>query len=136
MTFLKLLWKTGINPSARSRMNLKKLSGRDKLALTSARIFGTNISGNLQSGNKQFRKKLIAAKRLIRYNVPVWNPRVILPMIMDYESQMYKADLDEARKFRYMMRGIKVGKQKGGVKVSVMNVFEKKKAETTGSEAS
>lgn len=32
----------------------------------------------------------------------------------------------ERRKLRIMMRGIKIGRQKGGGRVSLMNVFEKK----------
>ncbi len=32
----------------------------------------------------------------------------------------------EERKMRIMMRGVKVGKKKGGEKISVMKVFEKK----------
>ncbi len=35
----------------------------------------------------------------------------------------------ERRKVRILMRGIKVGKKKGGDKVQITNVFEKKAAE-------
>ena len=34
--------------------------------------------------------------------------------------------MDERRKLRIMMRGVKIGKAKGGGRVSLMNVFEKK----------
>ena len=32
----------------------------------------------------------------------------------------------EERKMRILMRGIKIGKKKGGEKISVMSIFEKK----------
>ncbi len=42
---------------------------------------------------------------------------------------MEKARLEmmmEQRKLRIMMRGVKIGKKKGGAKISLINVFEKK----------
>jgi hypothetical protein len=36
----------------------------------------------------------------------------------------------EERKMRILMRGVKIGKKKGGEKISVMSIFEKKKTPT------
>jgi hypothetical protein len=37
----------------------------------------------------------------------------------------------EDRKMRILMRGIKIGKKKGGEKISLMNIFEKKSDKKT-----
>ena len=49
MVYIKFpCFKTGINPCARSRIDMSALSGTDKLLLTSARIFGFNLGGNMR----------------------------------------------------------------------------------------
>lgn len=35
--------------------------------------------------------------------------------------------MDKARKLRVVMRGIKIGKKKGGSSISIMSIYEKKK---------
>jgi hypothetical protein len=45
------------------------------------------------------------------------------------EAERKKQMLEE-RKMRILMRGVKIGKKKGGEKISVMSIFEKKKTET------
>lgn len=42
------------------------------------------------------------------------------------EKKLYLQDLNDKRKLRVLMRGIKIGRKKGGARVSLMNVFEKK----------
>lgn len=64
MPFIKVLSsKLGIFPSMRSGINMEKLTGTQKLQLTSARIFGHSIGGNLKNGNKALKKNLKAEGR-------------------------------------------------------------------------
>ena len=53
MVFIKFpCFKTGINPSMRSRIDMTNLTGTLKLLLIRSRIFGSTIGGNLRSGSK------------------------------------------------------------------------------------
>ncbi len=72
MVFIRYLsFKTGINPSARSRIDMSALTGSQKLELTSSRIFGFNIGGNQRNGSKELRKPLVGDKRAERYNLNI-----------------------------------------------------------------
>jgi hypothetical protein len=47
---------------------------------------------------------------------------------LDEDEEMeYKDEMDDGRKMRIMMRGVKIGKSKGGAKISIMSIYEKKK---------
>ena len=61
-----------------------------------------------------------------RYEFPLRNMRRIYPFLKNYEDEERRLLLDERRKLRIMMRGIKIGRSKGGGRVALMNVFEKK----------
>lgn len=67
MPYIKLPnFKMGINPSVRSKIEPLALTGTQKLLLASSRIFGTSISGNLRSGNKELSKKFSPEKELVK----------------------------------------------------------------------
>lgn len=50
-------------------------------------------------------------------------------MIQFYEERERHKMMLELRKMRIVMRGVKIGKQKGGSKVSFADVFDKKEDE-------
>ena len=52
----------------------------------------------------------------------------LYPYLSFSEATERKKMMLEDRKMRIMMRGVKVGKKKGGEKISVMKIFEKKLA--------
>jgi small subunit ribosomal protein S33 len=39
--------------------------------------------------------------------------------------------MEDGRKMRIMMRGVKIGRSKGGGRISIMSIYEKKKEEAT-----
>jgi hypothetical protein len=61
-----------------------------------------------------------------RFDIPIWDPSQAIPFLTDNEQKLYQEELNEKRKLRILMRGIKIGRKKGGARVSLMNVFEKK----------
>ena len=61
-----------------------------------------------------------------RYELPVWNIREAAPYLRIDRNPMRKSVMFERRKIRMLMRGIKVGKQQGGEKVSLVNLFIEK----------
>eukprot|EP01016_Furgasonia_blochmanni_P009574 TRINITY_DN13971_c0_g2_i6.p2 TRINITY_DN13971_c0_g2~~TRINITY_DN13971_c0_g2_i6.p2 ORF type:complete len:172 (+),score=31.90 TRINITY_DN13971_c0_g2_i6:208-723(+) len=127
MVYIKRLsWKTGINPSNWTRIDLNNLTPTQKLMLISARIFGTTFGGNLRNGNKVLRAPLKGEKRLIRYQAPLYDIKLLYPWMVSNEKRVYERQNEERRKMRLLMRGIKIGKEKGGAKVSLMSVFEKR----------
>lgn len=67
---------------------------------------------------------LISKLTLHRYDVPVWNVKEIFPYLQNKQEQERKNFLIERRKLRMMMRGIKVGRLKGGGRVNLMSIFE------------
>eukprot|EP01017_Pseudomicrothorax_dubius_P004572 TRINITY_DN1094_c0_g1_i11.p1 TRINITY_DN1094_c0_g1~~TRINITY_DN1094_c0_g1_i11.p1 ORF type:complete len:114 (+),score=31.83 TRINITY_DN1094_c0_g1_i11:130-471(+) len=105
---------------------MKNLTGTQKLRLISARIFGENIGGNYSSGNKPMKAPLTGPGRLARYDIPIWAPRWVVPSLIEHREIWWRKQLEEQRKLRFLMRGIKIGKKKGGVKTSIINVFERK----------
>jgi len=64
--------------------------------------------------------------RYQRYSVPLWDITEAFPYISYEGDQERKNAQLERRKLRIMMRGIKIGRKKGGAKISLMSVFEKK----------
>ncbi len=44
----------------------------------------------------------------------------------------FKKQLIDGRRMRIMMRGVKIGRQKGGEKISILNIYERKKATIEG----
>jgi len=119
-------FKCGITPSIKSRIDPNNLTGTHKLLLTSARIFGFNIAGLHKTGSKVLRKSLQGQKRYERYAVPIWNPRRVYPFWRNTEKDEFLKLLRQAQILRMIMRGVKVGKRKGGTKVQLLNIFEKK----------
>lgn len=127
MPYIKIpKFKTGINPNHRSMFDLANLTPTQKLELTSSRIFGHNIGSNHPSGIKVLRRVLVGPARFMRYKYPIWDIRMNLPFYQNKQEIAWKKYLDERRKLRIMMRGVKVGRQKGGGRVSLMNIFETK----------
>ncbi|KAL4454911.1 hypothetical protein ABPG74_006293 [Tetrahymena malaccensis] len=127
MPYIKLPnFKMGINPSLRSKLNPLALTGSQKIMLASSRIFGTNISGNLRSGNQELQKKFSPEKELAEFNTYAHDLASGFPWVQYYEQKERNKMMIELRKMRILMRGIKIGKKKGGGKVTLMDVFETK----------
>lgn len=63
---------------------------------------------------------------IFRYFVPLHRITRLYPFISDMKEQQRKKDLLEERKMRILMRGVKIGRKKGGEKISIMSIFEKK----------
>ncbi len=63
---------------------------------------------------------------MIRYSIPVKRITNLYPFVTDMMEQQRRREMFEERKMRILMRGIKIGKKKGGEKISVMSIFEKK----------
>ena len=43
------------------------------------------------------------------------------------DDEEYETMMEKGRKVRVMMRGIKIGRKKGGNAISIMSIYEKKK---------
>lgn len=125
-------FKLGIKPSMRSVFNMEKLTGTQKLQLVQARIFGNSIGGNMRNGMKPLKRVDDSQNRLDQYSVPVWNPQQWFPFLEDVDTREWRRELQEGRKMRILMRGVKIGRQKGGEKVSILNIYERKKASIDG----
>ena len=97
------------------------------------------IGGNQRSGQRALRSALKGKKAVaewitlfnftyltlkISYNAPIWDLNYAFPWFSYEEERRRKMEMLERRKLRIMMRGIKIGRQKGGGRVSLMNVFE------------
>lgn len=119
-------FKTGSNPSIIHQFNVNALTGTQKLMLAHSRIFGTNIPGNAQTGNKILRRPLKGAKRLSIFEIPIWNHKIWFPFLRDHQNDQFQSELMEGRKLRILMRGVKIGRKKGTAGLSMMNIFEKK----------
>ena len=135
MPFIKYYtFKTGVSPSIRGSLDPKCLTGSQKLMLTSARIFGGRIGSNSPAGTRAIRAPLKGAKRMSMYDIPVWNYQQWFPFVQDFDNNEFRQEVFEDRKIRILMRGVKIGKKKGGTGFSLMNIFEKKtdKPETKG----
>jgi hypothetical protein len=93
------------------------------------------------AGTKILRSNLRGAKRLSIYDIPVWNHEQWFPFARDFDKNDFRKEVIEERKMRILMRGVKIGKKKGGTGFSLMNIFEKKsekpldKGEKKGGEA-
>ena len=117
----------GINPSKASDFDMNKLTGTQKVMLASARIFGYTIGGNKPSGQKSMAKQYMHDKVLANFKNPVWDPTFDFHWItLEKEKERHKM-MQDRRKMRIVMRGIKIGKKKGGEKASNVNIFETKK---------
>ncbi|EGR32354.1 hypothetical protein IMG5_086270 [Ichthyophthirius multifiliis] len=128
MPYLKLpTFKLGINPSARSKFDPKNLTGTQKIQLASCRIFGSTIGGNLRSGGKELKKRDVSHKILDEFNIKSYDIFEGFPWIQNQERKEWLKEQMEERKMRILMRGIKIGKKKGGGKVTLMDVLETKK---------
>ncbi|KRX05331.1 hypothetical protein PPERSA_00632 [Pseudocohnilembus persalinus] len=127
MVFLKVpKFKTGITPSKANQFDLNNLTGTQKIQLAGSRIFGYTIGGNKSSGAKVLQKNLQMKKvHQSMYQIPIWDVSWAYPWISyEYEKQRFRM-LTDKRKMRILMRGVKIGKKKGGEKVSVTEVFGK-----------
>ena len=88
MPFLKhLTFKTGVNPSLRSRIDVNSLTGTQKLQLTASRVFGNMVMGNQSSGRKELRKNLKGQRMMERYALPLWDMERVMPGMVDLEKR-------------------------------------------------
>jgi hypothetical protein len=90
------------------------------------------IGDNKRSGLQVMRKNWDGRKRAQYYKFN--DLRMIYPQYADHESKYDKAMKYENRRMRILMRGIKLGKKKGGIKQSVMDIFQIPKKEETKTE--
>lgn len=119
-------FKTGVNPCIRNQIDMNYLTGTQKLMLANTRIFGTTIPANMRNGNRVLKAPLKGAKRLSIFEVPIWNHRYWFPYFRDHDIIKFREEVAEGRKLRILMRGVKIGKKKGGSGFALMNIFEKK----------
>lgn len=115
-------------------MTKGELSGTQKLMLARRRIFGCSIGSNFSTGRSVMKIAPMtnAKRRLGLAEASAVDPRSRYPMLLDPEIKEWKQMLLEAKKLRVLMRGVKVGKKKGGGKVNLMSVFQTKGAGSTG----
>ncbi|KAM3140137.1 hypothetical protein pb186bvf_007690 [Paramecium bursaria] len=127
-------FRLGIRPSVRQQFDMNNLTGTQKLLLVQSRIFGTQFGGNLQNGRQELQRAPVGQRRFEQYQVPVHNPSQVFPFMQDQDLKEWKQQLVDGRKMRIMMRGVKIGRQKGGGRLSILNIYERKKAmmEATG----
>ncbi|CAK72733.1 unnamed protein product (macronuclear) [Paramecium tetraurelia] len=121
-------YRLGISPSVRSSYKMDNLNPSQKLDLVAARIFGISFGGNLRNGMKAIKRLDSGQNRARQYSVPVWNPAQWFPFMTQWKKLEFNRKLVDGRKMRIMMRGVKIGRQKGGEKISILNIYERKKA--------
>lgn len=73
------------------------------------------------------KKKPKLEKTLESYRFPLWDPKFDFDWIQDETERARHQMMTERRKMRILMRGIKIGKKKGGDKMSSVGFFESKK---------
>lgn len=122
-------WKTyKIRPSVANQFYKGQLTPIQRLMLARRRIFGCSYGSNYRSGRSVFkdhgmtfgerREQLAKAHTLDSLNR--------FPYLYEVTDIEWKAELFEAKKLRILMRGVKVGRKKGGGRVNLMSVFQTK----------
>lgn len=129
MVFLGLYtWRQGIkNPNIIKTMDFVNPTGTDKLLMARVRIWGPSIPTHIGSGYKGWQKKPEWHQDKKLSDIPTNKPFSNHPYFDFRDAKQAKIDSQESKKFKYMMKGVKVGRKKGGGKVELMSVFEKKK---------
>ena len=115
-------FKTGSTPSKLQKFDMNNLTGSQKLDLIKTRIFGTMIGDERRTG-LQFIKKQMRGKRRAQY-YELTDLRKEFPWHVDSEKELYDWSKFQRRKLRTLMRGIKVGKGKGGMKSDAIAMFD------------
>lgn len=108
-------------------MNFKNLSATDRLLLARVRIWGPTIPTHLPSGIKQFKKRHPYERKEHLHAHPVHNPVQNYPYVRLADEYAKKQEVLDEKKLRFMMKGVKIGRKKGGGKLTLMSVFEKKR---------
>ena len=117
-------FKTGIRPSAKTTLNMDKLSPTDKLMLARNRIWGNMIGGSYKNGYARLKKPLTGS---YRYNMLFKSQgHLMFPGLKDWEEKQLRLEKFELRKERVATREMKVGGKKGSTDGSSMAVFELK----------
>jgi hypothetical protein len=121
-------WKLGIQrPNVIKAMNFLNPTGQDKLLMARCRIWGLTLQthlGNLKRYEGLEDRRKGDAKLL---DWPNWRITQNFPYHNRKHEREDKQKVEEEKKFKYMMKGVKVGRKKGGASMSLMSVFEKKK---------
>ena len=121
-------FKQGIKaPNIIKSMNFANPTATDRLMMSRVRIWGPTIETHLSTGLKKFVKHPNWMRDRKLAEVPTHSPLINHPYFDMTEIHKAKRESQETKKFRYMMKGVKVGRKKGGGKVELMSVFEKKK---------
>ena len=120
-------------PSIATQFYVKQLNNEEytptqKLMLARRRIFGCSYGDGYKSGRSEFKRHAMTKGerryQLVRLNAI--EPLRQYPLLQDPEPIEWRRILFEARKLRVMMRGVKVGRKKGGGRVNLMSVFQTK----------
>ncbi len=128
MAFLKRpSFRLGIKPSVASDFDMNNLTGTQKVMLASSRIFGYTLGGNKSSGQKAMARPMLLDKELQRMRLPVGYIKFDYDWLDDEREKARHHMMQERRKLRILMRGIKIGKKKAGEAASNVGVFETKK---------
>lgn len=127
-------WKTyKIRPSIGNQFYKGELTPMQKLMLARRRIFGCNYGSNYSSGRNVFKKTgmTFASRREAYAGAHTLDSLNRFPYLYEVADLEWKAELFEAKKLRILMRGVKVGRKKGGGRVNLMSVFQTKGGEST-----
>ena len=111
----------------RENLRKNKLTGRQKLELTRSRIFDTRIHDGFNHNINKFGKRTDKAAAEFsphKDGLSALHPHMKHPMLRDQTYDGYRRQLFESRKLRLMMRGVKVGRKKGGGRVNLASVFQ------------
>lgn len=117
-----------VRPSVAAQFFKGPLTPMQRLMLARRRIFGCNYGSNYRGGRSvlksagmtqgERRENLVGAHSL--------DSLTRFPMLYESSDIGWKAALFEAKKLRILMRGVKVGRKKGGGQVNLMSVFQTK----------
>lgn len=115
-------FKTGINASPMTRIDMAKLTPTQKLLFARNRIWGNMVGGNERSGYKEL-KQMAPHSRAAYYDQA--ELRWIYPFVKNWDKQNLLKQKYEERKNRIYMRGVKIGtKREGGNANKGMSMFE------------
>lgn len=128
MVYLKWInYKTGKHLFEGQLVNYVKPTPSDKLKLTACRIFGTSLNYGQPTGMNEWKKTPTQAARAVVNPYPINDERRVYPYYYDKVLMDRRKEKFEQKKMKILMKGIKLGKKKGGQKMTLMDIYEKKK---------
>lgn len=124
--------KSGLNPSAKTMLNMSNLTPTQKVEFTRNRIWGNIIGGNERSGFSFVSKPLKAERMSVYYELS--NLKMVYPFIDNWAAYNKKKLKYEDRKKRIFMRGVKIGNKKGANTDKGMSLFAQGRSDPRSTE--